>query len=151
MSWKSAAALLKLLSGGIVVLLVLRLHFTAEYRSLLFFMIAGGAVIGSIAALVNKNKNTERQTLMLRVNDLVNGKLDQLTRRHAQLVRPDAYGRLHTERWAKEVDYFIDNHLICKLTQQEQQVFQHERADMVVLITQRTQERMQAEGYSRVL
>jgi hypothetical protein len=143
---KSVSAFLKLLIGGVVVLLILRLHSAAAYKSLLFVVIAAGAAIGTVIALANKSRNIERQALMLRVNDLVSGKLDQLTRRRAQLVRPDAYGTLHMERWAKEVEYFIDNHLVFKLTQQEQQLFQHERAGIASLITERTNEKMQVEG-----
>jgi hypothetical protein len=45
--------------------------------------------------------------------------LPSLVRRRAQLVRLDAYGKPQFEKWIKEVDYFVNEHIIPRLTPQE--------------------------------
>lgn len=108
-----------------------------------------GPLIAVAKAIKNSSRNNARQALMMNVNEIVSAKLDQLTRRRAQLVQPDSYGRLRTDRWLKEIDYFIDNHLVCKLSQRDQIFLQRERSEVVSLITQRTFEKMQAEPVFR--
>ena len=60
-------------------------------------------------------------------------------RRKAQLVRGDPYGKEETERWAKEIDYFITHHIYPLLTDGEQALLNRERrASIALMISDRT-------------
>jgi len=45
--------------------------------------------------------------------------MEALLRRRAQLVQKDAYGKLQLDRWSKELDYFIQQHLMPLLPPSE--------------------------------
>jgi len=51
-----------------------------------------------------------------KVNGIVSRHIEALTRRRAQLVQPDAYGKPQLERWQKEIDYFIQQQVMPSLT-----------------------------------
>ena len=102
-------------------------------------------MLTTFAALViwfrRARKRKLRQRFLANVTRLVNEKLDALTRRRAQLVRPDAYGKPQTEKWTKEMEYFVDNHIRPHLTASETMRFEAERVEILRLIAQLTFER----------
>ena len=60
-----------------------------------------------------------RRAFLRKVNLAVERHLPALLRRRAQLVRPDAYGKMQEEKWEKEIDYFIDHHIDPLLSARE--------------------------------
>ena len=66
--------------------------------------------------------------------------LPSLVRRRAQLVRPDAYGKPKLESWAKEIGYFIDEHIKPQLAPREYMAFVNEQqADVAAAIHMRVE------------
>lgn len=62
----------------------------------------------------------------------INEHLSSLVRRRAQLVRPDAYGKPRLENWAKEINYFVDEHITPRLTPREHWAFIRENQTSIV-------------------
>ncbi len=60
-----------------------------------------------------------RQALFRIARTVTEENLSSLTRRRAQLVRPDAYGKPLFDRWEREIDYFVQNHIEPLLTSPE--------------------------------
>jgi hypothetical protein len=113
--------------------------------SLLFIAITIGGAVVIFKALARYSRHRAQQVLMLKVNDIVGRKLEQLTRRCAQLAQPDAFGKPRMDKWTKEIHYFVQNHIACQLNMQEQELLSAAREEVVQLITERTYARMQAE------
>ncbi len=71
---------------------------------------------------------------------IINEQLPSLVRRRAQLVRPDAYGKPKLENWAKEIGYFVDQHIKPQLTPQELDAFEDEQqSDIIAAIHMRVE------------
>jgi restriction system protein len=62
----------------------------------------------------------------------INEHLPSLVRRRAQLVRSDAYGKPRLENWAKEISYFVDEHIKPRLTPREHWAFIRESQSNIV-------------------
>jgi Restriction endonuclease len=76
---------------------------------------------------------------------VVDQNLEALTRRRAQLVQPDAYGKLNFDRWNKEIDWFISDHIGARVAARDRLTVKSQRPHLVNLIVRRTFERMQQE------
>ena len=77
--------------------------------ALIIFLAAAMVITYPIVKVLRRTR--ARQTLVRKARDVCAQQLPALARRHAQLVQPDPYGRPQTERWAKEIDYFIMQHI----------------------------------------
>lgn len=86
---------------GSVLMLILLVAVTAAitYPAVQFFKRAGS-----------------QKTLLQKVRVTTNQQLEPLLRRRAQLVRLDPYGKPQREKWSKEIDYFIEQHIQPLLT-----------------------------------
>jgi len=62
-----------------------------------------------------------------------------LMRRRAQLVRLDAYGKPQTDKWIKEIEYFISQHIRPSLTKCEQSALGRNYEDVVEFIRTRVE------------
>jgi restriction system protein len=60
-----------------------------------------------------------RRSALAKTDAVIARHVEQLTRRRAQLVRSDAYGKLQLDKWTKEMDYFVTNHIAPALTADE--------------------------------
>jgi hypothetical protein len=49
-------------------------------------------------------------------------------------VRPDAYGKLQFDKWTKEIDYFLVNHVAPSLTNAECKLLYRERGLIVGIV-----------------
>jgi len=62
----------------------------------------------------------------------INEHLPSLVRRRAQLVRSDAYGKPRLENWAKEINYFVDQHIKPSLTPRQHWCFIREKQSSIM-------------------
>lgn len=84
-----------------------------------------------------------RRTLLQKVQAIIEQQISSLVRRRAQLVRQDAYGKPQVEKWAKEIDYFITQHIEPSLAPKELWALGRERATVADLIEARVEVAMQ--------
>lgn len=118
-------SLLALFFLGIVVN-----HAGAIFGALLvlIFMAVGAVVLRAslrkhaLAALLEKAGAATRQHM------------EALLRRRAQLIRLDPYGKPQAERWSKELDYFVQQHLKTALTAGEQVTLSRNRDEVLKAI-----------------
>jgi restriction system protein len=80
-----------------------------------------------------------RARVLDKSNTVIGQNLEQLTRRRAQLVRPDAYGKPVMDKWVEEINYFIDRHITPLLTSREQSLLHRERVQMTQAIVERVE------------
>jgi restriction system protein len=94
----------------------------------LIFMAVGAVVLRAslrkhaLAALLEKTGAAARQHM------------EALLRRRAQLVRLDPYGKPQAEKWSKELDYFVQQHLKPALTAAEQVTLSRNREEVLKAI-----------------
>lgn len=106
--------------------------------SVLFSIITIGIGIVAIKVLVEDCKNNSRRNLMRKVDAIISNKLDQVTRRSAQLARAQRVGQVSNGQVDLRDRVIDGHHILCKLTQQEQQLFKRRETTSSALITQRT-------------
>jgi restriction system protein len=125
------------LAGALFALWVVVRILSVKGGSLLAIAIViAGIVIGRQVLRQNK-----RRAMLGTANSIIEQHLDQLTRRRAQLVRDDPYGKTQTERWAKEIDYFIAEHISPRLSDNQQILLDHDRASIAQIVADRTEAR----------
>ena len=78
-----------------------------------------------------------RQALLQKVRATTDQQLEPLLRRRAQLVRLDPYGKPQHDKWAKEIDYFISQHIQPSLTAGEQASLARNHTEVFKIIAQR--------------
>lgn len=94
----------------------------------LIFMAVGAVVLRAslrkyaLAALLEKAGAVARQHM------------EALLRRRAQLIRLDPYGKPQAERWSKELDYFVQQHLKPALTAAQQVTLGRNRDEVLKAI-----------------
>ncbi len=71
-----------------------------------------------------------------RLSSIVSLHIEALTRRRAQLVQPDAYGKPQMERWQKEIDYFIQQQVMPSVPPRYVKTLQRNRPNVVAAIEQ---------------
>lgn len=74
--------------------------------------------------------------LLEQVKGTVTLHIDALARRRAQLVQPDAYGKLQMERWQKEVEYFIQHQVTPHLSTASRKALQRNKLYVLAAIEQ---------------
>src|SRR5690349_10594783 len=83
--------------------------FAKEWWAITFLtLIAGVAVI-----IVRKLQRPARlqRIACTKAGAIIEQHIDPLVRKQAQLVQSDAYGKVLLDRWNKEIEYFITNHI----------------------------------------
>ncbi len=76
-----------------------------NFGLLLIFIIS----IFLITVTIKKKKeNKERQNAISLTDKAINAKIEALARRRAQLMKADQYGITKTEKWDKEIRYFLE-------------------------------------------
>jgi len=75
-----------------------------------------------------------RRSLIQKVKSVTQQHIAPLSRKRVQLLQPDAYGKLKVEKWAKELDYFISEHLQPTLNEEEQAAFPQHASDLKIAI-----------------
>lgn len=75
-----------------------------------------------------------KQGLFLKARWESEQQLQSLLRRRAQLVTPDHYGKPQMEKWDKEIDYFIREHIQPALTPNERKALDRSHGDVVTMI-----------------
>jgi restriction system protein len=83
-----------------------------------------------------------RRSLIQKVQGIIEQQKSSLVRRKAQLVWQDAYGKPHMEKWDKEIEYFITNHIEPSLKPREHAEFKGNRVMIVNLIGTRVEAAM---------
>lgn len=80
-----------------------------------------------------------RGAILERSDAIIDRHADQLARRRAQLVRPDAYGKPLVDKWLAEIEHFTVHHIRPSLTPSEQSFFDRRRAELFQLISGRVE------------
>ncbi len=88
-------------------------------------VLVGGAAALAFPVVRHLRRAASRRALYQKSQAIVAQKISSLVRRRAQLVTPDAYGKPQFEKWGKELDHFITQH-IGPLTQDERAELQRE-------------------------
>jgi restriction system protein len=83
-----------------------------------------------------------RQALLRKTEEVSEQQLPALVRRRAQLVQPDPYGKPQTEKWEKEIDYFISQHIQPLLTPRERDAFKRNYDDIAEIVRTRVETAM---------
>ena len=104
---KSDVGLVVVALGGLYALGTL-LQFIRDHPTPFVLIIALG--VGAFW-LWRRNILKRRVLLRVRVERMIETHLKTLRTRKLQLVTSDAYGKPQFERWDKEVEYFISNHI----------------------------------------
>jgi hypothetical protein len=102
---------------------------------------AVAVVLGAIVCLMLLRKvivalkeKRIRRSLVQKVKTATQQHVAALSRKRVQLLQPDAYGKLKVEKWAKELDYFISEHLRPTLTAEEQAALPQHESDLKIAI-----------------
>lgn len=85
---------------------------------LVVLIVVAGIIGFPIARLIRRA--SAREALLEKVRAATDQQLEPLLRRRAQLVRLDPYGKPQHDKWMKEIDYFIAQHIQPLLTGGEQ-------------------------------
>ena len=129
----------------VAVLFLLALLSRMSASSVVTFVFVVGVVPLIVAIIHSKRVSDARKSARLKASNIVNDKLENLTRRRAQLVRQDAYGTPILDKWTKEVDYFIESYIFPTLTSRERPHLQAEQQQLVDFINQCAEARMKEE------
>lgn len=96
---------------------------------LVLIFIAVGAVV--LRASLRKHALA---ALLEKAGAAARAHMEALLRRRAQLVRLDPYGKPQAEKWSKELDYFVQQHLKPALTAAEQAILSRNREEVLKAI-----------------
>jgi restriction system protein len=78
-----------------------------------------------------------RRSALAKAGAVIEQHVEPLMRRRAQLVRSDAYGKLQLDKWAKEMDYFVANHIAPALTPDEMSALLARRVSITRMVAER--------------
>jgi Restriction endonuclease len=90
-------------------------------------LIGGGAAL-AYSVMRHLRRVDARRALLHKSQTIVEQRINPLVRRRAQLVQPDAYGKPQEEKWKKEKDHFVTQHIEPSLSSNERRALQRERA-----------------------
>jgi restriction system protein len=125
-------ALLKV-GGVLLVLFVLGSALSnAGGSGLILLLIIGGGV----GAIIFLPGHLARQAVTRKISESINAHMAVLVRKRAQTLQPDAYGAIQTDRWFKEIDYFLDGRIKPGLGKRERTVLNARRAEWQRMIEQ---------------
>ena len=99
-------------------------------------LVLGGAA-AALAALViirSLDRLVSRNALLRRIGDVTTPHLPALLRRNGQLVSTDAYGKPQLDRWNREIEYFLDQHVAPALTAGERRLLARNHLDAVAAV-----------------
>jgi restriction system protein len=89
-------------------------------------------ILGGLAAglgylgMKHFRRSQSRHTLYAKVQEVTAKQIASLTRRRFQLVTQDAYGKPQIDKWIKELDYFITQHIDPSLDSSERSILKNE-------------------------
>lgn len=110
---------------------------SANVVGLVFLLIVGAVVAVPVIRAITRAG--ARQALIQRVSATTDLQLDPLLRRRAQLVRLDPYGKPQREKWSKEIDYFIEQHIQPSLAPGEQLALRRNYAEIANIIGEKVE------------
>jgi hypothetical protein len=110
---------------------------------LIVLVIVAGVLAYPIVRLLHRAN--ARRTLLQETDAMIEQQLESLLRRRAQLVRRDAYGKPRVDKWSKEVDYFICQHIHPSLRPREQDALARVYDEVADIIRDRVETAMQSQ------
>jgi restriction system protein len=129
------AALGLLMAIGAIWLIVLLLEQIGG--GIVLAVLLGGAAALAYPVIRHLRRVHARRTLLEKAQAIVDEQLSPLVIKRAQLVWQDEYGKLQVEKWSKEKDRFIAQHIKPLLTPMERWLIAREVALIVSLIENR--------------
>lgn len=94
-------------------------------------------LIGAAAAVLFILPRMRRSAMLERVDAITDTHINALVRQQMIHARTDAYGKPIVDRWLKEVEYFVANHVRPALTASQQGLLNREKTAVVYRIWQR--------------
>jgi restriction system protein len=110
-----------------------------------FVLMMAFAVIAAVSVFRFIQRVNGRKALLRKTERMTEQQLEPFLRRRAQLVRLDPYGKPVREKWAKEIDYFITQHIQPSLTAGEQAALARSHSEVAALIAERVEAAQQAQ------
>ena len=110
---------------------------------LVTLIVAVGIIAFPIVRLILRA--SARKVLLEKVQAMTDQQLEPLLRRRAQLVRLDPYGKPQRDKWTKEIDYFISQHIQPSLTTGEQLSLVRNRTEVSEIIGNRVEAAQRAQ------
>ena len=104
---------------------------------LVVLAVVAGAIALPVVRLIRRA--SARHALLQKVRATTDQQLEPLLRRRAQLVRLDPYGKPQHDKWTKEIDYFISQHIQASLTAGEQASLARDYAEVSEIISNRVE------------
>jgi restriction system protein len=104
---------------------------------LVVVIVVAGLIAVPIVRLISRA--SARQALLQKVRATTDRQLEPLLRRRAQLVRLDPYGKPQHDKWTKEIDYFISQHIQPSLTTGEQASLARNHTEVSEIIGRRVE------------
>lgn len=97
-------------------------------------VLAGIALAVTVKVILPRQR---RDAMVARVDAITDAHMGALIRRQMILVHTDAYGKPVTDRWTKELEYFVTNHIRPVLDANQLGILDSNRAVIVYRIWQR--------------
>ena len=99
------------------------------------------AVVAAIAymATSRSQRGADQLALIQKAQEITEQHLNALVRARAQLVREDAYGKMHVDKWEKEKARFISQEIEADLSPNEHRALQRDWAPVLNLIEARVE------------
>lgn len=128
---EDATVLTGLLGIITLVWIIVRL---LENPAIDIFILGGLAAGLGYLGMKHFRRSQSRHTLHAKVQEITAKQIASLTRRRFQLVTHDAYGKPQVDRWIKELDYFITQHIDPSLDSSERSILKNEHWAIAALI-----------------
>ena len=95
-------------------------------------------LIGGIAVAITViPPRWQRSKMLESVDTMTDARINALVRQQIMLTRTDAYGKPIVDRWLKELEYFVTNHVRPTLSASQQRILDRDRVAVVQRIWQR--------------
>lgn len=107
---------------------------TSNAAGFLAFLILIGAVAVALIVILPRWR---RSRMLESVGTITDAHVDALIRQQKILTHTDAYGKPVVDRWLKELEYFVSNHVRPALNASQQGMLDREKAAVVQHIWQR--------------
>lgn len=109
-----------------VIVQVLQQVSRVSSAELAIVILIGGAAVVAFPVMRHFRRGRSRNALYQKSQAILALNLRSLVTRRAQLVTQDAYGKPQFEKWRKELDYFVTQHIGPLLTSDERAELQRE-------------------------
>ncbi|MEQ1884959.1 MAG: restriction endonuclease [Bryobacteraceae bacterium] len=109
-----------------------------------FALIASAGLVWLMRSLRKASLTRLRDSINQKIGRAVIQNMDQLVRRRLQLVQSDPYGKPQRQRWQKEIEYFVSQHVSPLISAEERTIFEQEGQEHTTAIEQWVERELQS-------